>query len=160
MSQWVKVFGLVEFGWQLSKKELVKLEKQLGTPSTRMYDSVGSIPCGSEGSIQYTITQIRKLDDSYNTCVIIKGNLRDRSSEEFIESIRDWFKKVVYHKDFYTDEFFLEISGLNYEIIRYKDEDEIKYNPRHCEVCDKQLHNYKEYWSGLCNECQPLEGED
>ncbi len=160
MSYWIKVVGLIEFGCKLSRKDLIKLKEKLGTPTTYREDSVGDIPEGREGSIQYTITTIRTNGGTYNTCVIIKGNLRDRYTEEFIESIRDWFKKVVYCNDFSINEFFLDINGLKYETIRYTDEDELKYNPKFCSICNKQLSDFDSYWSGECIDCQPLEGDE
>ena len=142
MSHWIQVNGEIEFEEKLSKLNIKKLRKILGTPTIARQRSVGDIPNGSEGSIQYTITKIRNNGGKFQTIVLIKGSLRDRYTEEFIESIRDWFKKIVYCNDFSLNDFFLDISGLKYETIRYTDEDEFKYNPKFCSVCNKQLNDF------------------
>ena len=160
MSHWIQVNGEIEFEEKLSKLNIKKLRKILGTPTIARQRSVGDIPNGSEGSIQYTITKIRNNGGKFQTIVLIKGSLRDRYTEEFIESIRDWFKKIVYCNDFSINDFFLDISGLKYETIRYTDEDEFKYNPKFCSVCNKQLNDFDSYWSGECIDCQPLEGDE
>ena len=38
--------------------------------------------------------------------------------------------------------YYRNISGLKYETIRYTDEDEFKYNPKFCSVCNKQLNDF------------------
>lgn len=160
MSHWIQVNGEIEFEEKLSKLNIKKLRKILGTPTIARQRSVGDIPNGSEGSIQYTITKIRNNGGKFQTIVLIKGSLRDRYTEEFIESIRDWFKKIVYCNDFSLNDFFLDISGLKYETIRYTDEDEFKYNPKFCSVCNKQLNDFDSYWSGECIDCRPIEGDE
>lgn len=134
MSYWTYVSGLIVFNDELDDYTLDKLKERLGEPFTYRDDKNETIPYGSEGSIQYTISKIRKSYNAYDTFVLISGNLRDRCSVDFDNSIADWFLSVVENTDdYFTNDYRLEINGYSYRQIRYDydsyyDDDDDDYN--------------------------------
>ena len=134
MSYWTYVSGLIFFNDELDDYTLDKLKERLGEPFTYRDDRNKTIPYGSEGSIQYTISKIRKSYNAYDTFVLISGNLRDRCSVDFDNSIADWFLSVVENTDdYFANDYRLEINGYSYRQIRndydsyYDDDDDDDY---------------------------------
>lgn len=152
MSYWTHVQGYIMFSDKLNKKQISKLKEKLGIPLNYKEEKNNTIPYGSEGSIQYTISEIKNNGGNFETFVFIKGDLRDRWSEDFDKSIAEWFKKAVYYEEYYVKDFNLKISGFAFEDIYYDDEDFAKYAPKYCKECGKQL-SIEEYWDEFCGEC-------
>jgi hypothetical protein len=106
MSTWTKVVGAIRFDGIAAANSgtFARLSKHLG--KTCSYKSSNAewdactVPCGSEGSIQYQIVEcIENQNDSDSSYigkydVLITGNLRDFGIDE-VSEIVDWWDKIT-----------------------------------------------------------------
>lgn len=126
MSEWTHINGIIRFDGVVfdenSSELLHKLEGILG--HTCRYDSpkedwdACTVPCGSEGSLQYLI---HEYATGLPWCVVaIWGDLRDYSN---VQEITDWFNKVCKEWVCVRQGIIeIEVEGKESVVVQYKDE--------------------------------------
>lgn len=98
MSQWTHVCGCIRVDClrlspEYTKAEKEKLEKVLGNIVNYGDESYETtIPCGSEGSLQYKILENPEENSIAAFVVPVWGDLRDYGSTE---EIKEWFESVL-----------------------------------------------------------------
>jgi len=135
MSQWTHVNGAIRYdalripGLDTPFYSQAEVKKFLGNTASfeddeAVWDAC-NVPCGSEGSIEFVVHENPSETSLAAFGVHVFGDLRDFGSDEDIEKIREWFKRVTTKKGVMVRSAILEIN-VEYGdaiILRYEDKE-------------------------------------
>jgi len=135
MSQWTHVNGAIRYdalripGLDTPFYSQAEVKEFLG--NTASYDDPieawdnCNVPCGSEGSIEFVVHENPSETSLAAFGVHVFGDLRDFGSDEDVEKIREWFKRVTTTAGVMVRSAILEIN-VEYGdaiILRYEDKE-------------------------------------
>jgi len=103
MSTWTHIAGCIRFDGFLSNPSIESLKELIG-PTCSFGDphekwEACRVPCGSEGSIEYTILTNPNEGHLAKYVMVFWGDLRDY---ENLSEIETWFRKISTHERFPT----------------------------------------------------------
>lgn len=123
MSQWTHVNASIRFDGLLgmglpSEKELGKMCKWEDEDDSHWDNS--NLPCGSEGSIEYTIVKTGGENSLACMVVVFTGDLRDYDN---VQEILDYFNKITNGKMIRSGILEINVAPQEVKVYRYSDDD-------------------------------------
>lgn len=118
MSKWTAVNASIRYDGTMWTHRNYKPE--LGTPTVKVifnYEDVeytGGVPCGSEGSLQFSICNIEE-----DCTVSIWGNLRDYTN---VDELLQYFKRITVDKVIRSGILEINLNGKQIQVYRYHDD--------------------------------------
>jgi hypothetical protein len=111
MSTWTHINGSIRIDALQEFEPIEEIEKCFGKilrfEDMRNKNSGTTLPCGSEGSLEYKILVNPKKNDMAAYVVVIWGDLRDYDNAE---EVKVWFKNIIYNSGFLIRQAVLQVE--------------------------------------------------